>query len=555
MAHNTQDWQISCKKITERGKRLLKLGQWIDCTFLVGNEPNQIVIKGHKLILAMASPVFEAMFFGGMPEINDPILILDVQPEAFKALLEYVYSDEVHINSFDKACELCYAAKKYMLPHLVQECTNYMWSDLNPKNACRAYEFAKLFEEPILMERCLQIICTQTVEVLAESSFEDIELATMIKIFEQDNLNIDSEMELFDAAVRYATSQMFTVQNVMLLQRPCRVSVQPAMSPLQSSDSTASVSEAPEKAGLQKEMVESSDVPTTSSEITKTSISDDADEEQQSTSTIFSMRNAIQKIRFLTLSPQEFAEGPAQSNLLSQQEAFSILMNISSPRSDFSMPEGFTSSTRRRNKVPVVKWPPDCHMLQEVGHRPDSSNSKRHLSDTLQQIAVFSIETTNRDANKYYCQRSIVHGTDCLNTCDLECSVTFTVDKNICVIGVQIPTQVLGEDPSLVPSAVTYSELLYAHLLDADGSRLTYTHYTSRVPYSSLVDIIFNRPFYIQRNKVYKVAVVFNKLGWYPMGDSRSERVVYDNVCFSFGVGPTSDSVRDGLIRSIIYTY
>jgi hypothetical protein len=43
---------------------------------------------GHKLILAMSSPVFEAMFFGGMAEKN-PIPILDVQPDAFKALLEY----------------------------------------------------------------------------------------------------------------------------------------------------------------------------------------------------------------------------------------------------------------------------------------------------------------------------------------------------------------------------------------------------------------------------------------------------------------------------------
>jgi hypothetical protein len=44
---------------------------------------------GHKLFLAMSSPVFEAMFFGGMAEKNDPIPILDVQPDAFKALLEY----------------------------------------------------------------------------------------------------------------------------------------------------------------------------------------------------------------------------------------------------------------------------------------------------------------------------------------------------------------------------------------------------------------------------------------------------------------------------------
>lgn len=44
-----------------------------------------------------------------------------------------------------------------MLPHLVEECTKYLWSDLYPKNACRAYEFAKLFEEPMLMDKCIRV--------------------------------------------------------------------------------------------------------------------------------------------------------------------------------------------------------------------------------------------------------------------------------------------------------------------------------------------------------------------------------------------------------------
>lgn len=44
-----------------------------------------------------------------------------------------------------------------MLPHLVEECTKYLWSDLYPRNACRAYEFAKLFEEPVLMDKCLHV--------------------------------------------------------------------------------------------------------------------------------------------------------------------------------------------------------------------------------------------------------------------------------------------------------------------------------------------------------------------------------------------------------------
>lgn len=50
----------------------------------------------------------------------------------------------------------------------------------------------------------------------------------------------------------------------------------------------------------------------------------------------------------------------------------------------------------------------------------------------------------------------------------------------------------------------TYTEILYAHLLDSDGSRLTYTHFTTKATTGTLVEIGFNRPVYIQKNKVSK---------------------------------------------------
>lgn len=118
------DWQTRCHEIRFRGDHLLKTGKWADCHFLVGSESNQLLLAGHKLILAMASPVFDAMFNGGLPEKNDPIEILDVQPDAFKALMEYIYTDQININSMDKACELCYVAKKYMLVSTIYERSN-----------------------------------------------------------------------------------------------------------------------------------------------------------------------------------------------------------------------------------------------------------------------------------------------------------------------------------------------------------------------------------------------------------------------------------------------
>ena len=65
--------------------------------------------------------------------------------------------DTFILSSFELVCDICYAAKKYMLPALVEDCTKYLWRDLYPRNACRAYEFAKLFEEQVLMEKGLQV--------------------------------------------------------------------------------------------------------------------------------------------------------------------------------------------------------------------------------------------------------------------------------------------------------------------------------------------------------------------------------------------------------------
>jgi hypothetical protein len=57
----------------------------------------QQLVKAHKIFLAMGSPVFETMFYGGMAQANagrsvntgsDAIEVQDIQPFAFKDLLE-----------------------------------------------------------------------------------------------------------------------------------------------------------------------------------------------------------------------------------------------------------------------------------------------------------------------------------------------------------------------------------------------------------------------------------------------------------------------------------
>lgn len=220
-------------------------------------------------------------------------------------------------------------------------------------------------------------------------------------------------------------------------------------------------------------------------------------------------RDAIKKIRFLTLSPQQFADGPGRSNLLSQTEAFAILMNVSSPSSSYPLPDGFTSSRSMRNEnkfsVPVSESPSPVAIYPAEFHPNDQSHNDFQMDVGRDMVEM----------RKYYCVRTIRQQTECLNTSALDCSVTFTVDRSICITGVQVPTQMFSETNMQNNGTYVlerYAEILYAHLLDSHGARLTYTHSTPRVRYDSLMEISFDRPVFIRSNRLYKIGVVFNKV-------------------------------------------
>ena len=84
-----------------------------------------------------------------------------------------------------------------------------------------------------------------------------------------------------------------------------------------------------------------------------------------------------------------------------------------------------------------------------------------------------------------------------------------------------------------------------------------------------MIEITFNRSVKINANKVYRIGMVLNKVsnnlmsqefhyfilqvGWYPMGVC-TRRVNCEGSFFTFCVGQPNDTLRDGLIRSIIFS-
>jgi BTB/POZ domain len=91
--------------------------------------------KAHKLVLAAASPVFNAMFKEGTKEQRDShVNIEDVNSDIFDVFLRFLYSGEV-----DHLAEMCFdlfaAADKYDVQPLRDICIRHMAENITVDNA------------------------------------------------------------------------------------------------------------------------------------------------------------------------------------------------------------------------------------------------------------------------------------------------------------------------------------------------------------------------------------------------------------------------------------
>ncbi len=77
------------------------------------------------------------------------------------------------------------------------------------------------------------------------------------------------------------------------------------------------------------------------------------------------------------MSVSDFAEGPAQSQLITKDESYAILLNISSTQMKHPMPEGFSTSRIPRNSP--------LHRATRLTHK---LYLQRPIKDSIVQINI-----------------------------------------------------------------------------------------------------------------------------------------------------------------------
>jgi BTB/POZ domain-containing protein 1/2 len=193
--------------------QLLSCEDMADIHFIVGsgNHSRKLRIPAHKLVLAVASPVFKAMFFDEENEASvegqeeENIELPDIEPIVFLEFLRYLYTDEIKLTR-DNAIAILYSAKKYDIPGLEKTCTHFLKYSISEKNCLMIWLSAKLFGEEEFETLALKVIERYAYHVCLAPDFLRADYQSICQLLCNDLLRID-EVDLFRAVTRWGKNE------------------------------------------------------------------------------------------------------------------------------------------------------------------------------------------------------------------------------------------------------------------------------------------------------------------------------------------------------------
>ncbi|XP_020909606.1 BTB/POZ domain-containing protein 6-B-like [Exaiptasia diaphana] len=201
------NWQTTLSTPKERFEYVFKNSLFCDVEFSVVDESGiKVTIPANKFMLATASPVFAAMFYGHLAEKTSTIDLPDCSKQSIYEMLRYVHCEEVRLTE-NNIIEVLYVAEKYMMPYLVEKCKEYIDKYLKPEHVFTVLPLIKEMRDDETEKRCWEIIDCETLAAVNSKSFLQLSSDTLCEILSRDQLTI-KEVDLFLAVDRWVSRRI-----------------------------------------------------------------------------------------------------------------------------------------------------------------------------------------------------------------------------------------------------------------------------------------------------------------------------------------------------------
>ncbi|KAJ8529086.1 hypothetical protein K7X08_035921 [Anisodus acutangulus] len=160
---------------------LLENTEGSDVVFSVAGEK----FHAHKLVLAARSPVFRTEFFDELEGDKQEIVVADMEPRVFKAMLHFIYRDSLEEEELEDTSsssvppvtdtlteKLLSAADRYDLTRLRRVCESHLCKDISVNSVSRTLALADRYHATELKAVCLRFAAENLAAVMQSDGFE-----------------------------------------------------------------------------------------------------------------------------------------------------------------------------------------------------------------------------------------------------------------------------------------------------------------------------------------------------------------------------------------------
>lgn len=179
---------------------------YTDVTFRL---PDGSSVAAHRLVLALASPFFEAQFFGLLSsDIPGPVEIKDVESNAFRRVLEFIYnSGEIDWEATESLdyWSLMQAAHMYLVPGLIELCNEKLSDFLikirdNKELVDHVNRASQLYIYEDILKFGLEEIKARLKDIICTDSWLSLQESVVLEVLKDQKLKV-SEGRLFEGMI------------------------------------------------------------------------------------------------------------------------------------------------------------------------------------------------------------------------------------------------------------------------------------------------------------------------------------------------------------------
>jgi len=159
----------------------------------------------HKLVLAARSPVFKAMFYGGIRDKESEFIVNENirDKRVLDQFVTFIYTNRVPLekDAEETVIPLLALADEYGTVPLKESCGAFALDKINENNWFDLYEVAKMYNEQSLVNDCLSFVAENIEPLLLDTnSYLTLNQDTIIDILQRDDVTC-SEVDLFNMVV------------------------------------------------------------------------------------------------------------------------------------------------------------------------------------------------------------------------------------------------------------------------------------------------------------------------------------------------------------------